>query len=319
MQAYSGTDPFIFVSYAHDDWSVVEQLIIQMKRNMCRVWYDEGLEPGKSWNDDLAEHLKQAACVVVFLTAKSMESHYVRSEITFALSRGKTIIPVLLEKAPIPIGLEFELGRIQYLNASETGEFEKIYKLFESRLPSEIFAQRMDPFLECDGYAFYLAREDIAFESLTYHGPERVNNKFKIVYARTDNEEKQPDAASEAQILFEYGPGYAYDASYSITQCKVIEDDYFVGSIRGIHIINLLGRFELDYPLTGPDFDVLFVFALRIPRDEEPSIRLIDYQVTRLVQPTLYEDKKLKETAWGGNVERNIQKMLCLPGSLEQV
>ena len=315
MKAYTGKDPFVFVSYSHADWFIVEPLIVQMKRKLCRVWYDEGLQPGESWNDDLAEHLKAAACVIVFLTEQSMASHYVRSEITYALSKQKKIIPVLLDRSEVPAGLEFELGRIQFLN--EYGYAEKagdgktadqdmvvsIYKKIAELLPPEVYSQLLNPFLESGGYKLFLVKEDIQFESPTYQGPDRTNNIARIVCTRGED-------SLSAEVLFEFGGGYAYDVSYSITQCRVIEDDYFVGSIRGINIVHMIATFELEYPLTGPDFDVLFIFALRIPEKEAPTLRLIDYQITRLCQPVMYEGKELREAAWGASVEERIRKML---------
>ena len=74
MNAYRGKEPYVFISYAHVDRDVVEKIIIGLKKNMCRVWYDEGLTPGESWNDDLAEHLKNAEIVIVNLTHASAVS-----------------------------------------------------------------------------------------------------------------------------------------------------------------------------------------------------------------------------------------------------
>ena len=54
MNAYSGNEPFVFVSYSHLDNELAEKIITGLKQSMCRVWYDEGLSVGESWNDKLA-------------------------------------------------------------------------------------------------------------------------------------------------------------------------------------------------------------------------------------------------------------------------
>ena len=110
--------------------------------------------------------------------------------------------------------------------------------------------------------------------------------------------------------LFRFEPGFAYDSSYNITQCQEIADDYFVGKIQGSYVLHVLARFELDYPLTGPDFDALLLFGLRVPKDEVPTVKLFDYQIVRLIHSAYDEGKKLKDTAWSSSVIKKLDQLL---------
>lgn len=40
MNEYSSDEPYVFISYSHEDWKSVEKIIITLKRDMCRIWYD---------------------------------------------------------------------------------------------------------------------------------------------------------------------------------------------------------------------------------------------------------------------------------------
>ena len=302
MIAYSGKDPFVFVSYAHADWSEVEQIVIGLKRKMCRIWYDEGLTPGDSWNDDLARHIKECSCFIVFLSATSMSSPYVRSEINYAIAKGRKIIPVLLDRSEMPEGLEFALGTTQFATICDEDDPAKRTEMIAPFLPGEVFAPLLKPFLSSGGYDFYMEREDVFFESETYTGPDRCSNNLRIT-ARTDE--------GDEIELFKLEQTFAYDVDYVVTQCSEITDDYYVGKIQGSYVVHILGKFELDYPLTGPDFDALMLLVLRIPQDEKPTVRLVDYQIVNLVQPVIYEGKKLTEAAWGSSIKKRLDAALA--------
>jgi len=46
FEAYQGQDPYIFVSYAHKDAAAVFGELERLRAMGCRVWYDEGIDPG---------------------------------------------------------------------------------------------------------------------------------------------------------------------------------------------------------------------------------------------------------------------------------
>lgn len=44
--ASSGSDPYVFVSYSHQDSEKVFPIIKQLHEKGYRIWYDEGIDPG---------------------------------------------------------------------------------------------------------------------------------------------------------------------------------------------------------------------------------------------------------------------------------
>ena len=113
IAAYEGNRPFIFVSYAHKDSREVFDLIEKLAARGYRIWYDEGIEPGSEWPENIANHLLRAEMVLAMITNDSMESVNCRREINYAMSKGKPLLSVVLEKTEIPAGMELQLSSQQ--------------------------------------------------------------------------------------------------------------------------------------------------------------------------------------------------------------
>ena len=68
MTPYKGTEPYIFISYAHKDSERVLPIIESLAEKGFRVWYDAGIEAGTEWPDYIAENLENAAVVMALLS-----------------------------------------------------------------------------------------------------------------------------------------------------------------------------------------------------------------------------------------------------------
>ena len=70
--AYKGDEPYIFVSYAHDDAERVYPEITRLRNEGFNIWYDEGISPGSTWRDEVALALTQCSVFLYFITPKSV-------------------------------------------------------------------------------------------------------------------------------------------------------------------------------------------------------------------------------------------------------
>ena len=113
FSAYKGDDPYIFVSYAHDDAALVYPEITRLKDHGFNVWYDEGIAPGSTWRDEVALALTQCKVFVYFVTPRSVASSNCLKEVNFCLSRERKILSVHLENTDLPAGLELSLSDMQ--------------------------------------------------------------------------------------------------------------------------------------------------------------------------------------------------------------
>ena len=96
FQPYEGTDPYIFVSYSHQDHKKVVSLLEALNRAGYRVWYDVGIRPGTRWTDSVAEHIAGCAVFIPLHSHASIYSDLCRDEIHFARHEKRVIIPVYL-------------------------------------------------------------------------------------------------------------------------------------------------------------------------------------------------------------------------------
>lgn len=132
IAAYEGKLPYIFVSYAHKDSREVFDLIEKLSARGYRIWYDEGIEPGSEWPENIANHLLHADMVLAMITNDSMESINCRREINFALSKNKPFLAVVLEKTKIPAGMELQLSSQQSVLRYNFNDEERFLKKIES-------------------------------------------------------------------------------------------------------------------------------------------------------------------------------------------
>ena len=58
--AYQGDEPYIFVSYSHTDSSSVFPELSRLKNQGFNIWYDEGIEAGTEWREELGKAIVNA-------------------------------------------------------------------------------------------------------------------------------------------------------------------------------------------------------------------------------------------------------------------
>lgn len=130
FEAYKGNKPYVFISYAHADSLLVYPVIKWLDNIGFRIWYDEGIDPGNEWPEEIAKSLDACEYFIVFLSRNSIKSRNVRNEINFALNNEKKFLAVHLEKISLPKGLELRISDIQAILKYKMGEitFQKKIK-----------------------------------------------------------------------------------------------------------------------------------------------------------------------------------------------
>ena len=117
IRPYEGTDPYLFISYAHRDYDRIEPILRELAARGYRFWYDEGIDPGTEWPESIARHLENSSACLSFITPHSAASNNCRREIHFALSRNIPLLTVYLEETKISSGLEMQLSSNQSVMA----------------------------------------------------------------------------------------------------------------------------------------------------------------------------------------------------------
>ncbi len=129
--AYSGDGPYIFVSYAHEDSALVYPELVRLRGLGFNVWYDEGISPGSSWRQELADAIQNAGLFLFFVSPKSTASPNCQKEVNFGIDSGKPFIAVHLVKTELSTGMQLTLSDIQAVMKHELRDEDYQRKLLD--------------------------------------------------------------------------------------------------------------------------------------------------------------------------------------------
>lgn len=114
LSPYKGNEPYIFISYAHRDSDRVFPIIRKLQEASYRVWYDEGVDPGTEWDDNIAGYINRCSVLIAFLTENYVASKNCKDEISYSRELDKNQLLVYLEDdLDLPDGLKMRLNRLQ--------------------------------------------------------------------------------------------------------------------------------------------------------------------------------------------------------------
>ncbi len=144
FEAYTGNEPYLFVSYSHKDTAKVYPILDALYDKKYRIWYDESCENGNDFRDELRERIQAAEAVVLFVSEHSMTSPFCGMEIIVARENGKRLYPIYLDSAAVPPAFEILLSNTHH------GTIDNMDKLIKS-LVRDLPAVAMDRLTTEDG------------------------------------------------------------------------------------------------------------------------------------------------------------------------
>ena len=96
----------VFISYSSDDRAIVSVAARLLRAAGANVFQDiADIEFGAHWETALLKAIAQCERVMVFWSAAAAQSSWVEREWRCALAAGKRIVPMLLDKTPLPAPL----------------------------------------------------------------------------------------------------------------------------------------------------------------------------------------------------------------------
>ncbi len=115
-EAYKGNGPYAFISYAHRDKDEVYEIIRMLQYFGVNTWFDEGIQAGAEWPEEIGNHLLGSKMVVVMLSTNSLQSANVRREVNLALSENRRVIVALLDDVAMSPGMKLQFGLYQMIS-----------------------------------------------------------------------------------------------------------------------------------------------------------------------------------------------------------
>lgn len=110
-----------FLSYAREDNQIAVNIRNQLLRNRIDCWRDvDNIPKGANWDLEIQTALDKCSHVLLVATQNSLQSENVADEIGYAKSKGKTIIPLILEKMTLPLRVHRAQG-IEFIEDFDVG------------------------------------------------------------------------------------------------------------------------------------------------------------------------------------------------------
>jgi TolB-like protein len=111
--AYTGDEPYVFVSYSHEDADDVFPTLVWLREQGVNLWYDEGISPGSEWREELGRAIRESSGLLFFASTSSIESRHCRREVNDAIDQCLSCLTVYLEDVTLPDGLRLSLSGLQ--------------------------------------------------------------------------------------------------------------------------------------------------------------------------------------------------------------
>ncbi len=127
--AYIGEEPYIFISYSHKNMERVWDTLNYIQKDGFRFWYDDGIDPGVSWDDFIAEHIQGCGYFIAFLSNEYSDSQNCIQELRYAMEMNKQILLVRIDSRKLTPGLEMRLCSSLSINYFEMDEADYLAKL----------------------------------------------------------------------------------------------------------------------------------------------------------------------------------------------
>lgn len=132
MANFNANYPYIFISYSHRDTEQVVAIINHLRENGFNIWYDEGIDPGTEWAENIAQHVEECTYFIAFVTESYINSKNCKDELNFSRDLDKPQLLVYLEDVKLPSGMAMRMNRIQSIfwhryNGDMNAAFSKLY------------------------------------------------------------------------------------------------------------------------------------------------------------------------------------------------
>ena len=198
-----------FICYSRQDLPHIRQIASRLEENSIRCFTDyNSIGLGENFVKVIQKNLVECKVILFFISENTIQKFTVNSwlyhEIKYALSIGKTIIPIRLDKTPFPEQLQFLIGHLNYL---------EWYNGDDDCLP--LLLRSIHHFIDAQSESVpALNRRDEEIQNeilrLNNYTPQKVDYDIFISYRRSNGRDiarsimKQLEILGYKKIFFDY-------------------------------------------------------------------------------------------------------------------
>lgn len=136
-EPYNGKEPFVFISYSRQDSDELKQILRIMGKNGIKFWYDKGIPASYEFAEVIGEKIQECSSFVLLISPNSINSEFVRKELTFALERKLKPVCVFLKDTELTPGFEIQINlyeHVFYYNSTKAEFTKKIVSVIKDNL-----------------------------------------------------------------------------------------------------------------------------------------------------------------------------------------
>lgn len=93
-RAYDGDEKYVFISYSHDSKREVYKILHRLNNAGVHFWYDDSLEHGVNWKDNVKEKILNSEAVWFFFDKYFFQSQSLKEEILLVANNHKKYSPI---------------------------------------------------------------------------------------------------------------------------------------------------------------------------------------------------------------------------------
>ena len=123
----------VFVSYASQDGAVANAVVVALERSGLTGWIaPRDVTPGALYADGIIRAINEAKVLVLVLSASAIASKHVGKEVERASSKGRPIITLKVDSAPLTTALEYFLSESQWIEWGVEGKDAALRKVVDA-------------------------------------------------------------------------------------------------------------------------------------------------------------------------------------------
>ena len=123
----------VFISYASQDDATANAVVHVLERHGINCWIaPRDVAPGALYADEIINAINRTQVVVLVLSESAIASPHVRKEVERASSKGRGIVTLRTDAAPLTAALEYFLSESQWIDLGSEGTDAAFARLVEA-------------------------------------------------------------------------------------------------------------------------------------------------------------------------------------------
>ncbi len=192
--SYTDKEPYYFISYNSEDESVVSEYAVELDKCGIPMWYDNGIQVGTAWENEIAERIENCTAVIMFLSKNIFlkENSYVYKEFELATeySQKKVYVMMLdqIKKPEVPVRFRAWWTDVTRLHCINTYEFnspkdsvQQLIKSFTMKIVGKV--EETDDSMKTR-YDSFVCQDGSLYDGEIFDG--KRHGKGKCKYANGD-------------------------------------------------------------------------------------------------------------------------------------